>query len=316
MREPASLANRDLVWYAGETKCCTYYPQLHNFIVGGVLGDGRPELGPARATLERLLDERVGVSPLGIKGPRSYWLVYEGAPDGFGRDARMRCPLYDSGAGACGIWPYRESTCATWFCKHERGAFAADFWQALQGLLRAVERGVSFHVLGALDVGADAIASLLASGGPEDTAAARCEPSYRDAWGRWFGRERELYRRAAEIATSLSGPEALAMAGAEGRLLAAVVRARQHALHDPTIPERLRPGRFEIVHSSPPTCVVASYRRLDPVEIPHALATALLRFRGGPTAEAVAEIRRDLGVEITPEVLRTLVDFRLLVPAG
>ena len=42
---------------------------------------------------------------------------------------------------------------------------------------------------------------------------------------------------------------------------------------------------------------------------------ALARFDGRPTAEVVEEIRARDGLELSPELLRLLADFEVLVPA-
>src|SRR4051794_40152273 len=58
------------------TKCCTYLPELHNFLVGAVLSD--PDNHPAgTASLERRIDEGIEVTPLGLGRPRSYLLIYD-----------------------------------------------------------------------------------------------------------------------------------------------------------------------------------------------------------------------------------------------
>lgn len=313
---PGEGPRRGAIWF-GRSKCCTYHPQLHNFLAGAVLADPDPALAPARARLEDALAARTGVSPLGVLGPRSYWLLYDATPEAFGRGEELRCPLYVEASGGCGIWSVRESTCATWFCKHDRGAVGEAFWTAARRLLQALERAVARHCLVALDLGADALAALLADGppGPELGAPAD-EAAIARAWGRWRGRERELFVACARIARGLSPAEVLAAGGADARLRAEILRARFRDLRDDAPPAgRLRAGALEVVGTEPPRCVLVGYRRLDPVEVPQALAAALLRFDGRPTAEVVEEVRRELGLALDGPTLRTLADFRLLVPA-
>ena len=304
------------VWF-GRSKCCTYHPQLHNFLAGAVLADDGPALAPARARLEAALATRTGVSPLGVLGPRSYWLLYDASPEAFGRGEELRCPFYDEPTGGCGIWRVRESTCATWFCKHDRGAVGEGFWAAARRLLQALERAVARHCLVELDLGPDALAAVLAEtpAGPELGAPAD-EAAIARAWGSWRGRERDLYLACAEIVRVMSPAAVLAAGGADARLRAEILRARFRELRDeqpPAVP--LRAGSLEVVDTAPPGCVLVGYRRLDPVEVPQALAAALLRFDGRPTGVVVDEIRRELGLALDGATLRTLADFRLLVPA-
>lgn len=304
------------IWF-GRSKCCTYHPQLHNFLAGAVLADDDPGLAPARARLEAAVASRTGVSPLGVLGARSYWVLYEATPEAFGRGEELRCPYYDEASGGCGVWRLRESTCATWFCKHDRGAVGEAFWSAARRLLQCLERAVARHCLVELDLGADALAAVLAEGpaGPELGAPAD-EAAIARAWGRWRGRERELFVACAGIARGLSPAAVLAAGGADARLHAEILRARFRDLVDGAPPRgRLRAGSLEVIDTEPPRCVLVGYRRLDPVEVPQALAAALLRFDGRPTDAVVDEIRRDLGLVLDGPTLRTLADFRLLVPA-
>jgi hypothetical protein len=303
------------VWF-GRSKCCTYHPQLHNFLAGAVLADRSAALASARARLEVALAARTGVSPLGVLGPRSYWLLYDATPEAFGRGEELRCPFYDEVGGGCGVWGLRESTCATWFCKHDRGAVGEAFWTAARRLLQALERAVARHCLVELELGADALAAVLAEGsaGPELGAPAD-EAAIARAWGRWRGRERELFVECARIARGLSPAAVLAAGGADARLRAEILRARFRELGDDRPPSGpLRAGSLEVVDTEPPSCVVVGYRRLDPVELPQALAAALLRFDGRATERVVEEVRRELGLVLDGPTLRTLADFRLLVP--
>ena len=313
---PAGPRRPGRVWF-GRSKCCTYHPQLHNFLAGAVLADADPALARARARLEAALAARTGVSPLGVLGPRSYWVLYEATPEAFGRGEELRCPFYDEASGGCGIWRLRESTCATWFCKHDRGAVGEGFWAAARRLLQALERAVARHCLVELDLGSDALAAVLAESpaGPELGAPAD-EAAIARAWGPWRGRARELFLVCARIARGLSPAAVLAAGGADARLRAEILRARFRELGDegpPTGP--LRAGSLEVVDTDPPACVLVGYRRLDPVEVPQALAAALLRFDGRPTEVVAEEIRRELGIVLDGPTLRTLADFRLLVPA-
>jgi hypothetical protein len=61
---------------------------------------------------------------------------------------------------------------------------------------------------------------------------------------------------------------------------------------------------------------VATYSAFDPLDLPRLLVDVLHYFDGRPTAQALARIRRDTGVNIRPDLVRRLVDFRVLVPAA
>ena len=102
-------------FFTPQTKCCTYVPEMPNFLVGGVLADDDPELAAGRASLRERMRDKSSMSPLGVARKLSYALRYRHTPDAFGHMQRLRCPHYIEDGGRCGIWRHRESTCSTWF---------------------------------------------------------------------------------------------------------------------------------------------------------------------------------------------------------
>src|SRR5690606_32741885 len=74
----------------------------------------------------------------------------------FGRDRSLLCAYFDE--GRCTIWAHRESTCATWFCKHERGAAGKRLWRSVHALLGEIEVALSRWAVRVLDPGEEAVA--------------------------------------------------------------------------------------------------------------------------------------------------------------
>src|SRR5579863_3280623 len=109
-------------FFSPQTKCCTYLPEIANFLVGRILADASPDAAFGRATVEARIDAGVEVTPLGLQKTPLFSLVYRASPASFGHATSMRCPHYVVDGGRCGVWRHRESTCATWFCKFARGA--------------------------------------------------------------------------------------------------------------------------------------------------------------------------------------------------
>jgi hypothetical protein len=307
--------------YFGAAKCCTYWPQLHGFLAGRLLRDPCPDLDRARTEVERTIDSRCGVTPLGLLGPAWFWLLYSGGSGVFGRAERLRCPFFDASTGGCGSWAHREGTCATWFCKLRRGAVGLAFWEAMGLLLRHVERAVAIHCATELDLGGEALEASLAESRAR-TADARdadggMDPAlFARMWGRHAGREREWYRACADIVDGLAPAQVMAIAGAEGRALATVVRRRFAALRDEGPPPTpLRAGRIDVVSVGDGVARLTAYLSRDPLEVPLGLLPALARFDGRPTAAVVREIRDRDGLEVSPQLVRLLADFEVLVPA-
>jgi hypothetical protein len=295
-------------------KCCTYQPALPNFLVGRILGDAGV---PGRASVEARIDARAGVSPLGLAMPRDYQAVYhETALTAFGHARRLRCP-HHLDDGRCGIWQHRAAVCASWYCKHERGAVSSRFWrQGIEALLRRVEADLSRHCL--LAIGLDSATVLGALPGLEPLQAPAGVPAdevdaYQRAWGPWLGRERELYAKAAAIVDPLSWADVLAICGPEVRLRAAATRHLYKLVTSWDLPPRLVPGTFTVVGASGDDVKVSGYSPRDPVDIPAATIALLHRFDGRPTASVRAQLEAEDGVALDDEFVRTLADFELLV---
>jgi hypothetical protein len=182
--------------YDPQTKCCTYLPMIHNFLAGALLEDDDPEVAEGRATVEARIDAGAAVTPLGLYATEEYLSRYD-AGARFGRDVTLRCPHYlHHRGGACGVWRHRESTCSTWYCRHDRGDPDRRFWREGAGpLLRAAELA-------------------LAKWCAESLGAGECE------WGRWQDQPRALYKAARPLAANLSWREVEEIGGDEVRRLA------------------------------------------------------------------------------------------------
>jgi hypothetical protein len=304
-----------------EAKCCTYHPRLDNFLAGRILADPDAATRPAARWLEQAIDTAPGVTPLSIDGSPTYWLMYRNATEAFGRSRTLRCPLFDAASGNCGIWRHRGSVCATWFCKYERGAAGTRFWDAVRQLLEQLERSVAIHCAASLDLGDAALALAVCDDGGhrvtgrdlDGTADLSAGPR---VWGRWHSREREFFARCTTIAEALSPAEVLALGGARASALARVAQRRLEELRAPDpAPGPFRLGKFEVIRSDGATARVCAYSSYDPLDVPSRLLAALLRFDGRPTEAVAREIAEQDGLALPAPLLRTLVDFELLVRA-
>ena len=312
--------------YKPETKCCTYVPTLRNFQVGLILNDDDPSFAAARATVQARLDARAAVTPAGIGAlPIQIALYRLGGALAFGQNRTLRCPHYqDIDGGRCGIWRYRNAVCATWFCKHSRGPVGARFWQALEHLLSTVEHHLTRWCVGELELDPEAMGRLVA---PDTRHGERLldgsqidgtvdETAYRATWGDWYGREAEFFRRAADLVRRLTWSDALAAAGAEGRLLAGVVAHRYRALTSETLPERLALGRVTAAAADGGRMHVVPHGGAEGLDLPGELWAALPAFDGRRTAVVLRAVAARHGLELQPSLLRKLVDFDVLVPVG
>jgi hypothetical protein len=314
------------VVFARETKCCTYVPALPNFLVGRVLADDDPGMTPGRATVEARVNRRTGATPLGLEPPPTHTIIYaHGAPHAFGRARSLRCPHYLPEAGGCGIWRHRNGTCATWFCKHERGATGMRFWQMVDQLFSTLEREIARWCVLELGIDEAALARLFPHGTdrrhgtPLDAEA--IDGDVNDAascamWKPWSGREWQFYREAAALVADLDWPEAETIGGASARLWSRLVLDAYRVMQSDTLPARLRLGKFTLLRLDRRRAVLAGYRGFDPLEIPRAVFDALPHFDAGPTSRALASIERKRGLRLESPFVLKLVDFGILVAAG
>jgi len=301
------------------TKCCAYQPTIPNFLAGGILADSDPGIAQGRAAFEERIVRRVGVVPRGVQSSAVFTLLYGRTPNVFGRAPALRCP-YLADDGGCGVWRHRPGVCATWYCKHVRGATGFRFWKLTDKLLRAVEEDLSLWCAAELGAGSAEVASLDVGvrgqpdvaelGGPLDAAR------YREFWGEWEGREKELYLASAKLAAPLGWADVLVICGPRVRVLAQLVRGAGRELASVAIPERLRLGTFQLTQTASGKFQVTSYSPYDPLTMPEGLADALRLFDGRPTEDALSAILTERKLALDPRLVRRLVDFGILQTAG
>jgi hypothetical protein len=302
-------------------KCCTYLPVIPNFLAGQILSDEGADLAHGRATMNQRIAAGVAVTPFGLGIPPRYQLLYRNATDFFGRASGLQCPHYVEDGGRCGIWRHRDATCATWFCKHERGATGQTFWLAMRDLLTAVEHDLARwcvltlvedeRVLAAL-AGADPLADRLDA----DAVDGRPNPeTYRSWWGDWTGREREFFVQAGRLVEGLHWNHVLEICGPDVRIRSAAVEVAHRRLLDPGFPHVLRLGRHEIVRrAADGSTLLRTYSDFDPLIVPQPLLDVLPFFDGRPTADVCQAMADERGLVLTSTQLRDLIDFRILLP--
>jgi hypothetical protein len=315
---------QSLVHFHPDSKCCTWLPDLPNFLAGAVLADEDPRMEHGRRSVRGRIEAGAAVTPLGLGKPRAYHLLQQ--HDGyFGRAGMMACPhLVD---GGCGIWPHRDATCSTWFCKYDKGMRGFGFWDKARRMLHFVERGLTqwaARELGIPQEALDVISSPLANvdDSSEPTAPAQLDRQadpefYAGVWAGWAGREEELYRAAAALVAPLSWEQVAARCGHRLHLLWQDLSEAQDRVDDDVVPgELVELGAPTIVHESDNRVVFQAYSPYDVVEVSPPVAEALKLFDGRPTAEVVAQARDMHGVHLDDKFLRRLLDTHVLVELG
>ncbi|HZE98498.1 MAG TPA: hypothetical protein VE981_15810 [Planctomycetota bacterium] len=310
-------------YFSPDVKCCTFVPELPNYLVGRILSDADPDGARGRESVRGRLRAGGGVTPLGVATPLMFELIYRGVSGVFGKSRAIRCPHYlEEGGGRCSIWRNRPGVCATWHCKHERGAVGHDFWRALHILLTAVQRALARWCV--QDLPAEILSVLFppiapSTGGrprsPEEIDGAASPAYYAAAWGTWKGREEDFYRDCARKVDRLRWSDVRRIGGVELTLLERLLLESWRKLRSDAIPEALRAGSVQVVPLPGGTSRVLSYNENDPIELPSELLDVLGYFDGRPTADALAAIDRERGLVLERDLLRQLVDFQVLVAA-
>ncbi len=306
------------------TKCCTYLPVLPNFLVGRILADQDPAAADGRATVEARMLAMVSVTPLGLGLPLTYGLFYDHGTRAFGRSQSMRCPHYLPDGGRCGVWRHRNGICATWFCKHDRGALGYRFWQSLQRLFTTVERALAWWCVLEAGIPAAALQRLLP---PQPAPTERelltasdldgtADPdAYRDAWAGWAGREPAFFQECGHRVGSLDWPDVLNIAGPEVAAHSRIVIDAYRQLISDHVPDRLEVGPLHVLRVAPQSTRVWTYSSHDPLDLPSELVNVLPAFDGRPTADAVRSIAAEHGLRVGADLVRKLADFDILVPS-
>jgi hypothetical protein len=311
------------------SKCCTYTPNLPNYLVGRIITDTDPAFARGRASVEERMRSGVGVTPLGLAPPASRTLLYQhvtAEAEGFGRARALRCAHYlDEAGGRCGIWRHRNSVCSTWFCKHVRGAVGMRFWKSILGLLIAVEAQLATWCVLELDPGAEALARLFPPPGDRppseklrwgDIGVPADERARRAIWGSWWQREEAFYAECARRVNALDWNDVVRIGGPEIGVRSSLAKDRFAALTSEELPSSLEMGRYQVVSSSGAQTRIQSYSGGDLVDLPKELVDVLHRFDGRPVARVLNEIATKDGLSIERDLLLKLVDFEILMPAG
>jgi hypothetical protein len=213
------------------------------------------------------------------------------------------------------VWRHRPGVCATWFCKHVRGATGLRFWKLADKLLREVESDLSMWCLAELHTGWAEIAELTRPRDQPEVSELEGEvdaPRYRKLWGEWAGREAEFYRACAALVDPLTWPRVESICGPRVRVLAGLVRDAYENLMSDAIPDRLKLGSVRLAGAVEGKLRISTYSEYDPLLIPQELASALRYFDGRPTEDALAAILSEEGHRLGPALVRRMLDFGIL----
>jgi Fe-S-cluster containining protein len=212
--------------FAAECQCCTYSPQIPNFLVGLALKDPR-----SRDAMMRQIEAGATLPREMVNSPgrfRSFLALHEAGR--YGRDTTATCPFFDVGTTDCQIYLHRNSVCSTFICAHDHGEDGEFYWERLQQLVGHLEQSVAQWAMGQAGYEHDryverlnALADRVESCTDPSTANWSAE-ALRWMWGDRAGGEVEFFVRCADVV--LERREELYSIACETRLRQAIVFER------------------------------------------------------------------------------------------
>jgi hypothetical protein len=305
-----------------DTKCCTYYPKLPNYLVGALLADGGPEMAEGNRRVREKLATRVGATPQWLRPPARYNLLYRGSRQFFGRAAAMRCPYFELAHGGCTIWPYREAVCSTFFCKYVAGADGRTFWMTLKTWLALAEIQLSrYAVLQLLPdyvlAGKDRPESAEVLSAEDLDEGPPPEKEYAALWGEWAGREAAFYQACHDTVRALSEPELERLLGLDGTIELKRLEKHHRDCVAPVLPRVLQLNPEATVKWLPDGGVaLGAYSEFDAVALPGVAYELIARFTGREPVEVVRQrLREEKQADLHEDILLELYRHRILTEA-
>jgi hypothetical protein len=308
------------VHFSRNSKCCTHYPNLPNYLVGALLSNSSPELEVGRQRIGKTIKSRIGITPHGILRPKKYLLLLKNTEkEFFGRSKSLICPFYEREKGKCSIRPFWDATCNTWFCKYSAGQDGWEFWTTLKKYLNFVEKTLVQYILNKMGWDPQKIILPEPPNGPLTLQEVDDQPpdpkTYRDLWGDWVGREEDFYKETFRLVSALTPKAFEKISGISQKVLLEEVKMRQKSLLNPKLPKILkRNPKLQVEKNRDDSYFLIGYSPLDPFEASKRIYDLLDFFDGKITnKEACRLIQKDMGAEPEEDLLLSLYQLRVLV---
>lgn len=304
--------------FAADKKCCTFYPSLPNYLVGGLLSDAGHEEG--RKRIREKIRNRQQTSPAGIFAPHKYNMIYASMKkEAFGNSKTLLCPYFEAESGNCSIWQYREAVCSTFFCKTIAGRSGKIFWDALKSYLSELQAHLGIYALQSLQLpnALDIINNLFQKNPGQQKLSLEeiddlpmSDTEYKKLWGEWAGREEEFYIACYQAVRQVTKPQFEAIMGVKHNLwVKDVAEKRQEMLRLPAV-LKLNEKR---VNKRPTPDTYEVY--LDKIDVTFDLPAVVMDSFDGlnPSENIKQHLDENLGIELDDELILSLYKFNVLV---
>jgi hypothetical protein len=303
------------IYFRPDAKCCTYQPNLPNYLVGALLVDPDPALAEGQRRVRAHIASRIGVTSRWLMPSHKTAILYEAAREAaFGRTSLLRC-RYLSEEQSCTVWRHRTGICHTYFCKFTSGPSAQTFWNALALYLTRVEAKLAIHAVKTLAPSLVQPSRLFHQLSLEDLEdMAPSDAQYASYWGEWSGREEAFYRAAHGVVAGLSSDEFNTIVGDAALNLEKVEAAFAEVGVPAPLPERVVLCLNGEPRPAGNVVYLETFNALDPIKLPAPLFEILSDLRSDETlADFRARILRDRNVELPLELLDELCRVRVLL---
>ena len=307
------------------SKCCTYIPELPNFLVGRVLNNQKDKSNSVISTIGERIKTRAAVTPKGIAILASDKKRYKESTskNRFGRTGNSyRCPYYVESDGLCGIYESRPAACSTWFCKYRRGFWGQRFWESIRRVLVEIEKSLSSWCMLGLNVKA---LNYLAFNNNEPIAGALAAGSidvdlYRHIWGQFAGTEKSFYIECANWVEQLSWSDVLDITGSNVRFQAAVACEAQRQMDEENFPEEVNINSHQAVSTKTGMMRIRGYSAYHLFDFPPDVGSGLmqaLQTARNPvkTTDIVKKVESAIGYTLQPCHIKALFVSGILTPA-
>ncbi|HYX33509.1 MAG TPA: hypothetical protein VE954_10375 [Oligoflexus sp.] len=320
VQKDPSLGSAQKHLFRPDTKCCTFHPQLPNYLVGGLLQDSRPEMAEGRRRMQERIEARSGVTPWWIGPSRLDQHLYEHARSSFGKATRLRCPYYATDSGHCTIWAWREAVCSTWYCKYEAGKDGLTFYVGLKNYIGVVEKQLSRYAMMTIDpefIFDDQAAAFYKQEGLTQDQLDEQPPEhelYKKLWRQFEGREASFYQQCYEIITALTSQDVERLMGLDGTIRNLEVQRQHEKAQTKDLPDRLvfNP-QVTVRWLESGEVALSAYSEYDALALPGAVYPLLVAFDGRQSTSATRQkLRQEHEADLADEVLMMLYRYRIL----
>lgn len=307
-------------YFNPELKCCTYLPNLPNYLVGAILAEG-PSMAEGQKRIRERITKRTAVSPCWVGPPRKYLMMMMASrgTNTFGRAKTMICPYYDATkSDSCTIWKHRESVCSTFFCKYDKGKVGWEFWTSLKTYLEHVEVKLSHWAMSQVDpklVEPKPARLRLTAEDIDELPPKAAE--YEQLWQGWVGREEEFYVACFEKVRGLDREQFAKVIESTAEVSGSLadLRMKWDRMLSTELPKYLVRNPKMMITPLASSVVITTYNLNDSFSMEKELYDVLALLDGDKTLEDnLGMLEKEHGIELAPELMQHLFVHGILVP--